>query len=155
MVIAGLLEGPAALLLRVFWGSMPTGRCAAATCFIIGALLSRYAWIWAGRASAHDPDALFQLQRKSKTDSAVAISPHFSGGTRTRREERPAVTVRGLGPTHVKRIVLKRQIFKCHRGSCRLHCSSRRRFRSCCSACVAEDSRRFRRTCATFLARTT
>lgn len=65
LLIAGLLEGPAALLLRVFWGSISTGRCAAATCFIIGALLSRYAWIWAGRASAHDPDALFQLQRKS------------------------------------------------------------------------------------------
>ena len=65
LLIAGLLEGPAALLLRVFWGSIPTGRYAAATCFIIGALLSRYAWIWAGRASAHDPDALFQLQRKS------------------------------------------------------------------------------------------
>jgi Polysulphide reductase, NrfD len=63
--IAGLLEGPAALLLRVFWGSAPAGRHAAAACFIIGALLSRYAWIWAGRASADDPRALFQLQRKS------------------------------------------------------------------------------------------
>jgi hypothetical protein len=63
--IAGLLEGPAALLLRVFWGSAPAGRYAAATCFLIGALLSRYAWIWAGRASADDPRALFQLQRKT------------------------------------------------------------------------------------------
>jgi Polysulphide reductase, NrfD len=62
--IAGLLEGPAALLLRVFWGSVPAGRYAAATCFLIGALLSRYAWIWAGRASARDPYALFHLQRK-------------------------------------------------------------------------------------------
>jgi hypothetical protein len=61
--IAGLLEGPAALLLRVFWGSVPAGRYAAASCFLIGALLSRYAWIWAGRASAIDPNALFHLQR--------------------------------------------------------------------------------------------
>jgi len=38
--IAGLLEGPAALLLRVFWGSVPAGRYAAASCFLIGALLS-------------------------------------------------------------------------------------------------------------------
>ncbi len=65
LLIAGLLEGPTALLLRVFWGSIPTGRYVAAACFIVGALLTRYAWIWAGRASAHDPDALFQLQRKS------------------------------------------------------------------------------------------
>jgi hypothetical protein len=63
--IAGLLEGPAALLLRVFWGSVPAGRYSAATCFLIGALLSRYAWIWAGRASACDPHALFRLQRKA------------------------------------------------------------------------------------------
>jgi formate-dependent nitrite reductase membrane component NrfD len=63
--IAGLLEGPAALALRVFWGSLPAGRYAAACCFLIGALLSRYAWIWAGRASARDPYALFHLQRKA------------------------------------------------------------------------------------------
>jgi Polysulphide reductase, NrfD len=63
--IAGLLEGPAALLLRVFLGSAPAGRYAAASCFLIGALLSRYAWIWAGRASARNPHALFHLQRKA------------------------------------------------------------------------------------------
>jgi Polysulphide reductase, NrfD len=62
--VAGLLEGPLALLLRLFFGSSPGGRQAAAASFIIGALLSRYAWIWAGRASAKDPHALFQLQEK-------------------------------------------------------------------------------------------
>jgi formate-dependent nitrite reductase membrane component NrfD len=62
--IAGLLEGPAALLLRVFWGSTHTGRYAAAIFFLAGSLLSRYAWLWAGRASAHDPHALFQIQSK-------------------------------------------------------------------------------------------
>jgi hypothetical protein len=63
--IAGLLEGPTALALRLFWGSVPTGRYAAAICFLVGALLSRYAWIWAGRASASDPNILFDLQRKN------------------------------------------------------------------------------------------
>lgn len=48
--IAGLLEGPAALLLRVLWGSVPAGP---------------YAWIWAARASGRDPYALFRLQRKA------------------------------------------------------------------------------------------
>jgi formate-dependent nitrite reductase membrane component NrfD len=62
--IAGILEGPAALLLRIFWGSTHTGRYAAAICFLAGSLLSRYAWLWAGRGSAHDPQALFQTQRK-------------------------------------------------------------------------------------------
>ena len=65
MRIGGVLEGPVALLVRVFWGSQPVGREASAICFLLGALLSRYAWIWAGRASAHDPEALFQIQRKS------------------------------------------------------------------------------------------
>src|ERR1700731_2352970 len=64
LLVAGLLEGPAALLLRIFFGSAPAGRYAAAGTFLIGALLSRYAWIWAGRASASDPQTLFQLQRK-------------------------------------------------------------------------------------------
>jgi hypothetical protein len=62
--IAGLLEGPTALLLRGFFGSSHAGRYAAAVCFLVGSLLGRYAWIWAGRASAHDPHALFNLERK-------------------------------------------------------------------------------------------
>jgi Polysulphide reductase, NrfD len=62
--VAGLLEGPAALLLRGFFGYSHPGRYAAAVCFLVGSLLSRYAWIWAGRASAHNPHALFNLERK-------------------------------------------------------------------------------------------
>lgn len=62
---ASLLEGPVALLLRGFWGGTSQGRYAAALCFIVGSLLSRYAWIWVGRVSAQDPNALFELQRKS------------------------------------------------------------------------------------------
>lgn len=65
MRIGGVLEGPIALLVRIFWGSLPLGREAAAICFLVGALFSRYAWIWAGHASAHDTQGLFQIQRKS------------------------------------------------------------------------------------------
>jgi hypothetical protein len=63
--IAGALEGPVALFIRILWHGSAIGRYAAAACFLFGALCSRYAWISAGRASAHDPQALFQLQRKS------------------------------------------------------------------------------------------
>jgi hypothetical protein len=62
--ISGVIEGPASLLLRIFAASIPGGRRTAAACFLIGALISRYGWIWAGRASARDPQALFELQRK-------------------------------------------------------------------------------------------
>jgi hypothetical protein len=62
--VSGFIEGPAALLFRIFASSVPGGRYTAAGCFLVGALLSRYGWIWAGRASAHDPQALFELQRK-------------------------------------------------------------------------------------------
>jgi hypothetical protein len=61
--IAGVLEGPTALAIRLVWGSAPNGRRAAAICFLAGALLSRYAWIWAGRASAKLPAVQFALQR--------------------------------------------------------------------------------------------
>lgn len=62
MRISGTLEGPVALVVRLLWGGTSTGRHAAAICFLVGALCSRYAWIWAGRASARDPKALFALQ---------------------------------------------------------------------------------------------
>src|SRR5580692_9854215 len=61
--IAGLLEGPIALLIRAVWHAEPWGREAAAVCFLLGALMSRYAWIWAGRESSHDTKTLFALQR--------------------------------------------------------------------------------------------
>ncbi len=61
--IAGLLEGPIALLIRAVWHAEPWGREAAAVCFLLGALMSRYAWIWAGRESSHDTETLFRLQR--------------------------------------------------------------------------------------------
>ena len=65
MRIAGALEGPIALIIRIFWHASPNGRHAAAICFLVGSVSSRYAWIWAGRASAHDPQALFEDQRTS------------------------------------------------------------------------------------------
>ncbi len=64
--IAGLLEGPTALLVRIIWGSLPGGRCVAAICFLAGSLLSRYAWVWAGRESAKRSDVQFALQRSEK-----------------------------------------------------------------------------------------
>jgi formate-dependent nitrite reductase membrane component NrfD len=62
MRIAGALEGPIALFVRILWHGSAHGRYAAAASFIVGALCSRYAWIWAGRASAHDPHAVFESQ---------------------------------------------------------------------------------------------
>jgi Polysulphide reductase, NrfD len=59
--IAGALEGPIALAIRIFWGSSTGGRSVAAICFLAGSLISRYAWIWAGRVSASQPDAQFAL----------------------------------------------------------------------------------------------
>ncbi|MFZ0319963.1 MAG: NrfD/PsrC family molybdoenzyme membrane anchor subunit [Candidatus Sulfotelmatobacter sp.] len=62
--IGGLLAGPGALVLRLMSHSSD-GRRAAAICFLAGSLLARYAWIWAGVASAKDPETLFQIQRKA------------------------------------------------------------------------------------------
>lgn len=62
---AGFVEGPAALLLRVFAGASPAGRYAAALCFLAGSFANRFGWIWAGRVSARDPQALLGLERKT------------------------------------------------------------------------------------------
>jgi len=59
------LSGPASLLLRTFSGHSSSARYLSALCFLIGALISRYAWIAAGRVSSRDPQALFRIQRTS------------------------------------------------------------------------------------------
>lgn len=56
--LAELLTGPAALLLRSL-GLIP----AAAVAFLLGALVSRFGWLAAGRASGRDPESVFAAQR--------------------------------------------------------------------------------------------
>lgn len=51
--LGGLLSGPLPLALRVFGGGLPAIRRAAAIATIAGSLLTRVAWINAGRVSAH------------------------------------------------------------------------------------------------------
>lgn len=62
--VAGIMAGVVPLLLRLGSHATPA-RFVAAACFLFGALLGRYAWIWAGQASARDPEALFQIQRNA------------------------------------------------------------------------------------------
>jgi formate-dependent nitrite reductase membrane component NrfD len=62
--IAATMAGPVTLFLRLISHAAPM-RIAAAICFLTGALITRYAWIWAGPASVKDPEVLFQLQRKA------------------------------------------------------------------------------------------
>lgn len=57
------LAGPVSLLLRLFARYNSAGRSLAALCFIVGALITRYAWIGAGRMSSRDPEVLFRIQR--------------------------------------------------------------------------------------------
>jgi len=62
----GVLAGLVSLLLRLFWAHSHEARYVAAVCFIAGALISRFAWIAAGRVSSRDPHALFQIQRRER-----------------------------------------------------------------------------------------
>jgi hypothetical protein len=58
MRAAGLCTGPATLVLRAMgWTEV------AAVCFLLGAVLSRYGWLHAGRASARDPEETLAAQR--------------------------------------------------------------------------------------------
>jgi hypothetical protein len=56
--LGGLLAGPAAFVLWLI-GIIPVGAVA----FLLGALVSRFGWLAAGRASARDPRATFAAQR--------------------------------------------------------------------------------------------
>lgn len=64
--VGGVLAGPVALLLRIFFGRVLLIRRLAGVSFIVGALIIRFAWIAAGRVSARDPQALFQIQRPAQ-----------------------------------------------------------------------------------------
>lgn len=68
----GILAGPVSLLLRIFWGHNPALRYLAALCFVAGALITRYAWIAAGRVSSRDPQALFRIQQRGNKGIAAA-----------------------------------------------------------------------------------
>jgi len=58
MRAAAVCTGPATLVLRaVGWTEV------AAICFLLGAVLSRYGWLHAGRASARDPEETLAAQR--------------------------------------------------------------------------------------------
>jgi formate-dependent nitrite reductase membrane component NrfD len=57
--VAALLTGPVPLVARLF-GSVPI----AAVCFLIGAVSSRYGWVYAGRFSARDPEETIAIQKR-------------------------------------------------------------------------------------------
>ena len=56
--IGEVLNGPLAIVLRLL-GLIPF----AALSFLIGALVSRFGWIWVGKISGSDPEAVFASQR--------------------------------------------------------------------------------------------
>jgi formate-dependent nitrite reductase membrane component NrfD len=58
--IAGLLTGPVPLVARLL-GWVPI----AAICFLVGAVCSRYGWIFAGRFSARDPEEVIATQKST------------------------------------------------------------------------------------------
>jgi len=69
--LGGVLAGPLALGLRVVAGDEETVRLLAALAFLAGAVITRYAWLAAGRQSAVDPGALFATQRRQgRTESS-------------------------------------------------------------------------------------
>jgi hypothetical protein len=58
MRAAGLCTGPVTLVLRALgWTEV------AAVCFLLGAVLSRYGWLHAGRVSARDPEETLAVQK--------------------------------------------------------------------------------------------
>jgi hypothetical protein len=61
---SGVLTGPVVFGLRLF-GLVP----AAAACFLVGAVLSRYGWVFAGRFSANDPEETIAAQRPLSSSS--------------------------------------------------------------------------------------
>jgi hypothetical protein len=64
--LGGVLAGPLSLGLRLAAGDHDAVRVLAALTFLAGAVITRYAWLAAGRQSALDPGALFAIQRRRR-----------------------------------------------------------------------------------------
>jgi hypothetical protein len=85
MLRAGeVLEGPLALGLRAGGLILP-----AAISFLLGALVSRFGWLWAGRASAQDPEAVLASQRGAQRLAAskapYSLRPAVASAGSTRK----------------------------------------------------------------------
>jgi hypothetical protein len=57
-LVGDVLSGPLPLAFRFTAGFWPWTRLAAAACAVLGSLLTRFAWVAAGRQSAADPDVV-------------------------------------------------------------------------------------------------
>jgi hypothetical protein len=66
--IGEVLEGPLALALRGV-GLVP----AAAASFVLGALVTRFGWVWAGKASAEDAESVLASQSGSRRPAESAV----------------------------------------------------------------------------------
>ena len=53
--LGGLLSGPASLAIRLLAGRWRAGRVAAASVSLAGSMITRVAWIEAGKVSSEDP----------------------------------------------------------------------------------------------------
>jgi hypothetical protein len=73
MRIAGLLSGPVPLALRLLSLTSRSRRSnqlrrAAAISSVAGSLITRWAWVYAGRASSKDPKVPLQLPGPARPD---------------------------------------------------------------------------------------
>ncbi len=79
-----LLAGPAALILQGFGLIIPAGSV-----FLLGALLARFGWLSAGRASALDPEATIASQRgehpTAEARRPYSLKPAVASAGSTRR----------------------------------------------------------------------
>lgn len=85
--IGGMLSGPVPLLLRLAGAKSAKTRRLAAASAILGSLITRYAWVAAGRASARDPRPALGLEHG---DAARPRQPVGEGApARQQREQKP------------------------------------------------------------------
>ena len=58
--LGDVFSGPIPLVLRLAVGMVPAARLVAATFAVLGSLLTRFAWVAAGRESSKDPELVLR-----------------------------------------------------------------------------------------------
>ncbi len=72
--VGGVLSGPVPLALRLFGRRSPTAQRVAAACTVVGSIITRFAWIEAGKSSAGDPVPALGLETGARRGAESVVT---------------------------------------------------------------------------------
>ncbi len=105
--IGGVLSGPVPLVLRILGAKSRKTRRLAAASAILGSLITRFAWVKAGRVSARDPRPALGLERGDAAGVRKPVGERPPAGQRREQKSEAAGQERGVKAAPAQRSSLE------------------------------------------------